>query len=249
MCRMLGVVSQVPIPLDLLTEFRSLAATGKVPSDFDCQPVVKPGHPDGWGIGARSPDAEVYTRSPDPADSDERFERAVRDVRHLPSGPYVLLAHLRRVLDTRLVAEEHSLPFRREIGETVHYFAMDGWIDKFGIVDGGTDARWVCGGVLEAIGDEFTPKRLTAALDRVRDTARERYPRRLHSMTTLVTDGLRLLAHRDGGTCPLYFTLHLGKSREMVLVSSEVLESAGAKWRLLRNGETIGVDGDLNVTR
>ena len=249
MCRMLGMVSRVPIPEAVLAEFGGLAARGKVPSDFDCGPITaKAGHPDGWGIGAISPDGEVYHRSAESASTDGRYAAAAREVRHLPGVHFVLLAHLRRVLDKTLVAEEHTLPFRREDAGGVHYFAQVGDIEKFGLRDGGTDQRWVCDRVRARMGDRFGPKEFTAGIAAVREECRTKFPKRLSSITAILSDGQGLLAHRDPGTCSLYFTLHLGRAKDMVLVSSEVLSSVQAKWRLLKQDETVAVDASLSVS-
>jgi len=239
MCRMLGIASRVPIPAAVLLEFRALSRVGKVPADFGCGPAAKSGHPDGWGIAATSAATEVYRRSGLDAATDAGYEKAVREVALLPA-PVIAVAHVRRVLDPDLVGETHSMPFRRESGGSVHYFAWDGSIEKYGVGDGGTDARWVWEAFAE-LASPYTPPALTSTLAARRDAAQKAFPRRLSSLTAIVTDGHTLLAHRDGGTCPLYFTLHLGTSKDMSLISSQVLDAVPARWRLLRNGESVAV--------
>jgi len=92
------------------------------------------------------------------------------------------------------------------------------------------------------------PAGKTDPLQAVRTQCRERYPRRLSALTAVVAGAGGLLAHRDAGNCLLYYTLHVAESRDLVLVSSEVLQGIEARWRLLRKGETVAVGPDLVVT-
>src|SRR5437764_14965463 len=78
MCRMLGVVSQKPAPVDTLMAFRQLADTGRNFRDFGCpQPNPKSGHPDGWGIACVGQEGEFYARGPGQATADPGFDIAV----------------------------------------------------------------------------------------------------------------------------------------------------------------------------
>jgi len=241
MCRILGVASRAPISPALLHTFGQLASQGKVPSDYGCGPVAaKVGHPDGWGIAALSPAGEVYRRAATSAATDPDFDRAADEVRRL-GGDVVLLAHVRRVLDSSLVAEEHALPFRRETGSGILYYAQDGWVEKFGLQGGGTDARHALDQVLPAVTARFEKRAFGDAINGVRAVWGQRYPRRLSALTAVVAGEKGLLAHRDGGNCPLYFTLHLAETKEMTLVASEVLPGVEARWRLLRNGESVAI--------
>ena len=186
MCRILGVASRVPIPAALVSAFGQLASQGKVPSDFGCGPVAaKVGHPDGWGIAALSPAGEVYRRSALAASADPAYGRAAEEVHRL-GGDCVLLAHVRRVLDPALVAEEHSLPFRRETEAGIRYYAQDGWVEKFGLRDGGTDARQALDRILAAMAGRFEKRSFTAALDGVRAGWRQEYPRRISALTAVI---------------------------------------------------------------
>src|SRR5207302_881241 len=63
MCRMLGIVSRKPAPVDTLLAFRQLADTGRNFRDFGCpQPNPKAGHPDGWGIACIGAEGEIDTQ-------------------------------------------------------------------------------------------------------------------------------------------------------------------------------------------
>src|SRR2546421_7931083 len=78
MCRMLGLVSRKPVPVDTLMAFRQLADTGRNFRDFGCpQPNPKSGHPDGWGIACVGAEGEFYVRGPGRATTDPRYEEAV----------------------------------------------------------------------------------------------------------------------------------------------------------------------------
>ena len=79
MCRMLGIVSRKPAPVDTLLAFRQLADTGRNFRDFGCpQPNPKAGHPDGWGIACIGAEGEFYVRGPGKATADPRYEEFVR---------------------------------------------------------------------------------------------------------------------------------------------------------------------------
>ena len=96
MCRMLGIVSRKPAPVETLMAFRQLADTGRNYRDFGCpQPNPKAGHPDGWGIACLGADGEFYARSAAKATADPKYEEAVKRLVRVCSPPLSLLVHLR----------------------------------------------------------------------------------------------------------------------------------------------------------
>src|SRR2546427_7910551 len=97
MSRILGAVSERPIPAALLEAFRALSDTGRTAKDFGCpQPDKKPGHPDGWGIACIGEGEEVYRRGAGKASKDPEYEEAAKAVGRMTNPPFLLLAHVRR---------------------------------------------------------------------------------------------------------------------------------------------------------
>src|SRR2546426_12573618 len=97
MSRILGAVSDRPIPPALLAAFRALSESGRTPKDFGCpQPDPKPGHPDGWGIACVGEGEEVYRRGAAKAAKDSAYEETAKAVGRMANPPFLLLAHVRR---------------------------------------------------------------------------------------------------------------------------------------------------------
>ena len=137
MCRMLGIVSRKPAPVDTLLAFRQLADTGRNFRDFGCpQPNPKAGHPDGWGIACIGAEGEFYVRGPGKATADPRYEEFVRRLARICSPPLLLVAHLRYASKKDTIQEQYSHPFRREVDGRVTFFAHNGEIEGFGLREG-----------------------------------------------------------------------------------------------------------------
>src|SRR5438309_3865163 len=137
MCRMLGIVSRKPAPVDTLLAFRQLADTGRNFRDFGCpQPNPKAGHPDGWGIACIGAEGEFYVRGPGKATADPRYEEFVRRLARICSPPLLLVAHLRYASKKDTIQEQYAHPFRREVDGRVTFFAHNGEIEGFGLREG-----------------------------------------------------------------------------------------------------------------
>src|SRR5881398_2638808 len=79
MCRMLGIVSRKPAPVETLMAFRQLADTGRNYRDFGCpQPNPKAGHADGWGTACLGADGEFYRRIGGKPGVESTVEEAVK---------------------------------------------------------------------------------------------------------------------------------------------------------------------------
>src|SRR2546430_9440306 len=144
MCRMLGLVSRKPVPVDTLMAFRQLADTGRNFRDFGCpQPNPKSGHPDGWGIACVGAEGEFYVRGPGKATTDPKYEEAVRRLARVCSPPLLLVAHLRYASKKDTIQEQYSHPFRREVDGRVTFFAHNGEIEGFGLREGKIDTQFI----------------------------------------------------------------------------------------------------------
>ena len=239
MSRLLAAVSGRPIPVSLLTAFRSLSESGRTPKDFGCpQPDPKAGHPDGWGIACVGEGEEIYRRGTAKASKDPGYEAAMKEVGRMTNPPFLLLAHVRRSPRRDEIRDDFSHPFRREVAGRTVFFAHDGTCDGFGVRAGRTDSMALFDRLLEGLGPapraepEF--KEATAEVKAAFDTE---FPRKVNSYTFAMIDGDRLIAHRDARTCVPYFAVHEAEREDLSIVCSEVLAGFEGKWRLLRNGE------------
>ena len=247
MCRMLGVVTTRRIPVDVLREFGQLADRGKVPADFGCatRGPEKRGHPDGWGVACLSATEEVYRRSPGSAAQDPKFGEAIQEVARLVDPPFMLIAHVRRATAVRSVEERFSHPFRRGLDGRAVFFAHSGGIEGFGVRDDRTDSLYLFERLQETLGPASRPladiKEAAAATKGLID---DEFPRKVSSYTFLLSDGPRLIAHRDARDCVPYYALHETRAPGTHLVCSEVLAAIPGRWRLLRNGEFLELAAD-----
>ncbi|TLZ67675.1 MAG: hypothetical protein E6K16_00225 [Methanobacteriota archaeon] len=241
MSRILGAVSDRPIPPGLLEGFRALSEAGRTPKDFGCpQPDPKAGHPDGWGIACIGESEEVYRRGALKAAMDPAFGEAAKAVGRLVNPPFLLLAHVRRSPRRDEIRADFSHPFRREVSGRRVFFAHDGGFEGFGVREQRTDSMALFDRLLDRLGplqrDATEFKQATAEAKASFD---EEFPRKVSSYTFAMVDGDRLVAHRDARTCVPYYGLHEAKREGLSIVCSEVLAGFEGKWRLLRNGELI----------
>src|SRR5947207_14149973 len=159
MCRMLGIVSRKPAPVDTLLAFRQLAATGRNFRNFGCpQPNPKAGHPDGWGIACIGAEGEFYVRGPGKATADPRYEEFVRRLARICSPPLLLVAHLRYASKKDTIQEQYSHPFRREVDGRVTFFAHNGEIEGFGLREGKIDTQFIYDRFLDSLATEAAPR-------------------------------------------------------------------------------------------
>ena len=245
MCRMIGIVSRKPVPVDTLLAFRQLADTGRNFRDFGCpQPNPKSGHPDGWGIACLGAEGEFYVRSAAKATADPKYEEIVRRLPRICSPPFFLVAHLRYASKKDTVQEAFSHPFRREVDGRVTFFAHNGEIDGFGLREGKIDTQYIYDRFLDSLGTEMRPlPEFKQAVAKAKAAIDVEFPRKVESYTFLMLDGNRLIAHRDARTCVPYYTLHETTTEDMRVVCSEVLPTLPGRWRMLRNGEFFEVAG------
>jgi predicted glutamine amidotransferase len=239
MCRMLGIVSRKPAPVDVLMAFGQLAETGRNFRDFGCpQPNPKAGHPDGWGIACVAAEGEFYARSAAKATADPKYEEAVRKIARVCSPPLTLLAHLRYASKKDTILEEYAHPFRKEVDGRVTFFAHNGEIEGFGLRDAKIDSQFIFERFLDSIGTEIRPlPDFKQAVAKAKAAIDGEFPRKVESYTFLMIDGTRLIAHRDARTCVPYYTLHETATEDARIVCSEVLPALPGRWRMLRNGE------------
>ena len=239
MSRILGAVSDRPIPGALLAAFRGLSESGRTPKDFGCpQPDPKAGHPDGWGIACIGESEEVYRRGALNAAADPAFEEAAKAVGRLANPPFLLLAHVRRSPRRDEVRADFSHPFRREVSGRRVFFAHDGTFEGFGVRNQQTDSIAFFERILEKLGPvQRDATEFKQAAAEAKASFDEEFPRKVSSYTFTMVDGDRLVAHRDARTCVPYYGLHEAKREGLSIVCSEVLPGFEGKWRLLRNGE------------
>lgn len=239
MCRMLGIVSRRPAPVDVLMAFRALADTGRNFRDFGCpQANPKTGHPDGWGIACVAAEGEFYARGAMKATADPKYEEAVRKVARVCSPPLILLAHVRYASKKDTILEQYAHPFRREVDGRVVFFAHNGEIEGFGVRDSKIDTQFLFDRFLDSLGTEPRPlPEFKQAVAKAKAAIDAEFPRKVESYTFLMIDGERLIAHRDARTCVPYYTLHETSTEDGRIVCSEVLSALPGRWRMLRNGE------------
>lgn len=243
MCRLLAVASRVSIPAEILLAFRQLADTGKTYKDFGCpQANPKPGHPDGWGIACVGVEGEVYARGPRKATEDPGYEEAVRRISGTCTPPLLLLAHVRRASLRDTIQERYCQPFRRELDGRLVFFAHNGSIDGYGIREGRIDSQEVFERFVVGLGEREQPlPDLKQSLAKTKEGLEQEWHRKITSLTFVLLDGDRVIAHRDARTCVPYYTLHVTEVDGMQVLCSEVLPNLPGRWRMLRNGEFLEV--------
>ncbi len=222
-------------------EFRQLADTGKIPKDFDCEQISsRPGHPEGWGIACLSGDGEVYRRSELKATADPLYEGAVEEVHNLVSPPFILLAHLRRASRLDTVNVDFNQPYRRELAGRIIFFAHNGNIEGFGVREGKIDSQAYFERLLTGLGEgPLAAEEFKKRVGDVKAGLAADFPKKVSSLTFVMSDGEEVIGHRDARECPPYYSLHQVKTKDSFVICSEVLRSAEGRWRLLRNGETV----------
>ena len=241
MCRMLAILSHVPISADVLLSFRQLAATGRNYRDFGCpQPNPKEGHPDGWGLACVGADGEVYARSPRKATDDPKYEEAVRRIVRECSPPAFLIAHVRYASTRDSIQEAFCHPFRREVDGHTVFFAHNGEIDGYGFRDGRIDTQLIFDRFLDKLGTAVRPlPEFKQAIAESKESIDAEFPKKVESYTFLMIEGDRIIAHRDARTCVPYYTLHETRTAEAQVICSEVLPALPGRWRMFRNGEFV----------
>lgn len=234
MCRLLAWKSARPDGVALATTlraFRTLAATGRVPSGAPA------GHRDGWGIAAfRDGAAVFYARSAAPADEDPTFAAAAAALE--ASAPDTVIAHLRKA-SAGAVDVGNAQPFLSD-GLA---FAHNGSIGARGSCDGPSDSLTLFREVLAARAsgeDAFGALGSRAAVIRAAGDYR--------AMNFLLADGNRLRAWRDWNEATpdaaargldAYYGLFVGESEDghAKAVSSEPLP--GFVFAPIGNGESV----------
>ena len=241
MCRLLGIISKKPIDQKILLEFRQLADKGKTLKDFGCPQVSKRGgHQDGWGIACLSEDREVYRRSTVKATEDPLYAETVKELGSLVLPPFVLMAHLRRAARLETVKEDYCEPFRRELNDKIIFFSYNGYIAEFGIKNGKIDSQVLFERLLEASAtQQLSSSNFKKRMIELKNSFAMEYPKRVSSLTFLLSNGEEMLAHRDSRQCKPYYSLHTTTNETSFVVCSEVLSSVSGNWRLLRNNETV----------
>ena len=241
MCRMLGVVSKRPIDPKLLAEFRLLADTGKNPKDFGCEQIsTRAGHPEGWGIACLAGDGEVYRRGQIKATADPLYEAAVKELDRLVTPPFVLVAHLRRATRLDTVQVDFNQPYMRELAGRIVFFAHNGSIEGYGVRDGKIDSQAYFERLLMRLEDgPLAVDEFKKRLDEVKGALSSEFPKKVSSLTFVMSDGDELVGHRDARECTPYYALHKVRTDDSFILCSEVLHSVEGEWRLLRNKETV----------
>ena len=245
------MASRAAIPAELLLTFRQLADTGRTYRDFGCpQANPKVGHPDGWGIGAIGLEGEIYTRGFAKASSDPKYEDAVRRLGREVTPPVLLLAHVRRASVRDSIQEQFSHPFRKEVDGRVVFFAHNGEIEGFGVRAGKIDTQEIFDRFLESLGAEQPPlPEFKQAIAKAKEGLDRDFHRKIESLTFLMIDGDRIVAHRDARSCIPYYTLHTTVTDTMSVVCSEVLPNLPGRWRMLRNGEFTEYRASIGAAR
>src|SRR5436309_2245814 len=224
MCRMLGVVSRKPAPVDTLMAFRQLADTGRNYRDFGCpQPNPKSGHPDGWGIACLGAEGEFYARSAAKATVDPKYEEAVKRLVRVCSPPLSLLVHLRYASKRDTIQEQYAHPFRREVDGRVTFFAHNGEIEGFGLQDGKIDTQLIYDRFLDSLGTEARPlPEFKQAVAKAKAAIDAEFPRKVESYTFLMLDGVRLI--RDYSRAEIV-------CEDCGLVLDDMIIDEGPEWR------------------
>ena len=238
---MLGIVSKRPIDRKLLAEFRQLADTGKTPKDYGYEQIsTRAGHPEGWGIACLAGNGEVYRRSHLKATEDPLYDAAVKELDRLVTPPFILVAHLRRATRLDTVQVEFNQPYVREIAGKMVFFAHNGSIEGYGVRDGKIDSGAYFERLLARMDDgPLAVEEFKKRLGEVKGALYSEFPKKVSSLTIIMSNGDQIIGHRDARECTPNYSLHRVKTEDSYILCSEVLHSVEGRWRLLRNGETV----------
>ena len=238
---MLGIVSKRPIDRQLLAEFRKLAETGKIPKDYGCEQIsTRAGHPEGWGIACLAGNGEVYRRGHVKATADPLYEAAVKELDRLVIPPFILVAHLRRATRMDTVQVDFNQPYMRELAGRMVFFAHNGSIEGYGVRDGKIDSQAYFERLLKRLEDgPLAMEEFNKRLGEVKGAISSEFPKKVSSLTFVMSDGDEIVGHRDARECAPYFSLHKVRTDDSFILCSEVLHSVEGRWRLLRNNETV----------
>ena len=260
MCRMFGVRATEPSPLH-----RSLV------EDDNALRVQSKEHPDGWGIGyyagTESSDAPspLVIRSVSPAFADEEFDATARQV-----SARTVVAHVRQAsCGPVCLANTHPFHHGRWL------FAHNGTVRAFDrcrarleaeidavlrpALAGDTDSERCFFMLLSrlqarrSLRDGHTPAQMAEALLETVHAVRghaDAPGEPPSSLTFILSDGLSLLAYRDGRT--LHYKLEQlpgspdGGALIELSVASEVI-SAEQSWAEVPQGGLVGVDAEMGL--
>jgi predicted glutamine amidotransferase len=256
MCRMFGVRATEPAPLQ-----------GSLLEDDNALRLQSKDHPDGWGIGYYAdrgePPSPLVIRSVSPAFADEEFDAEVRRI-----SARTVVAHVRRA-SCGPVSLANTHPFHHGRWLFAHNGTVHGFEQSRGRIEAEIDAdlRKLL------VGDTDSERCFLLLLSRLRVDLPLDQPRspaqmarallstvevvRAHSdqaseppssLTFILSDGVSLLAYRNGRS--LHYKLArlpggTGSSPLVELsVASEVI-SAAQSWAEVPEGGLVGVDADM----
>lgn len=221
MCRMMGVVSRGPVYYDLFEEFADLATKGMSPSGA---PDAR-GHQDGWGLACfQNGELKVHMRDVGSAPETSKYygtawKIAKLNIERADGQSLIVLGHLRRASDPKMVGQRWSHPFVEEKDGVTWAFEHNGSLNKES-----QDKDIIDSQILFHLMRDALEGRDHAAVAKATRAARQRAIDEYGGFTGLnflMTDGRALHVYRDFQTNGEYYTLYQDHFGEMVITTSE----------------------------
>jgi len=240
MCRMLGIVTKIEIENEIFENFRQQCVTGCVKSTHK-----EPGHNDGWGLAfLKNGELEVVKSGKD-ARTDGLFDQTYP----LAANSSFLVGHIRKATD----------PKTKGVAEFAHPFDKEGWVFAHnGSVWWSTEVKSRFPNLIDSqIVLEVILARIRGEQNifgKVRDAVRqiiEKEP--VSSLNFLLTNGKIFICCRffddSDPENEHYYTLYQKMSHNRIMIASEPVDGELKGWELLRSGQLVMIEPDLNVKK
>jgi predicted glutamine amidotransferase len=228
---MLAIISQKPVDIHYLSDFRQLAKTGKVAKGR------KAGHSDGWGIVAYENGLPTYFgRQPNDAYSDPEYEKACKKIQGRAQKG-IIFAELRKRSAGK--KDVHNTP---PLVQGNLCLMHNGTVHKLGNEVESDSTK-----LLQMIAQEVTEGHpILHSLRTVYSEIARKY--KYTSLSSIITNGKSVIATKcvDPSQDAEYYDLMYAKNKDYVIISQETTWQF--EWNTVENNEVAVISPDLKIS-